>query len=32
MILEALKNREVQYLQENKRKSDKKPPSGKPDW
>lgn len=32
MILEALKNREVQYLQENKRKATQRQQSGKPDW
>jgi hypothetical protein len=32
MILEALKNREVQYLQENKRKGTQRQPSDKPDW
>jgi hypothetical protein len=32
MILEALKNREVQYLQENKRKGTQRQQSGKPDW
>ncbi len=32
MILEAMKNAEVQYIQQNKRKSTKKPDSGKPDW
>lgn len=32
MILEAMKNQEVQYLQQKKKKTDKRPPSGKPDW
>lgn len=32
MILEALKNREVQYLQENKRKGTQRQKTGKPDW
>lgn len=32
MILEAMKNNEVQYLQQQKRKATKRPPSGKPDW
>lgn len=32
MILEALKNREKQYIQQMTRKATKKPPSGKPDW
>ncbi|MDH3708943.1 MAG: hypothetical protein OER04_03585, partial [Cyclobacteriaceae bacterium] len=32
MILEAMKNAEVQYIQQNKRKSTKRPDSGKPDW
>jgi len=32
MILEALRNNEVQYLQQQKRKATKRPPSGKPDW
>jgi Ca-activated chloride channel family protein len=32
MILEALKNQEVQYLQQKKRKAQKTPPSDKPDW
>ncbi len=32
MILEALKNNEVQYIQQQKRKAQKRPPSNKPDW
>ncbi len=32
MILEAMKNNEIQYIQQNKRKPTKKPDSGKPDW
>lgn len=32
MILEAMKNAEIQYLQQQKRKPTKKPDSGKPDW
>lgn len=32
MILEAMKNQEVQYLQQNKRKSTKARDKGKPDW
>lgn len=32
MILEALRNNEIQYLQQQKRKSTKRPASGKPDW
>ncbi len=32
MILEALKNNEIQYIQQNKRKPTKKPDSSKPDW
>ena len=32
MILEAMRNNEVQYLQQQKRKATKRPPSGKPDW
>jgi len=32
MILEAMKNQEVQYLQQNKRKATKPRESGKPDW
>lgn len=32
MILEAMKNAEIQYLQQQKRKATKKPDSGKPDW
>lgn len=32
MILEAMKNNEIQYLQQQKRKATERPPSGKPDW
>jgi tetratricopeptide (TPR) repeat protein len=32
MILEAMRNSEIQYIQQNKRKGVKKPESGKPDW
>ena len=32
MILEAMKNNEIQYIQQNKRKPTKKPDSSKPDW
>lgn len=32
MILEAMKNQEVQYLQQNKRKATKARDKGKPDW
>jgi Ca-activated chloride channel family protein len=32
MILEAMKNQEVQYLQQNKRKPTKRRDKGKPDW
>jgi len=32
MILEALRNNEIQYLQQQKRKATKRPSSGKPDW
>jgi hypothetical protein len=32
MILEAMKNQEVQYLQQNKRKATKPKDKGKPDW
>ncbi|HEY8936135.1 MAG TPA: hypothetical protein VIM65_12975 [Cyclobacteriaceae bacterium] len=32
MILEAMKNQEVQYLQQNKRKASKPKDRGKPDW
>ncbi|MDN5199717.1 hypothetical protein QQ008_00045 [Fulvivirgaceae bacterium BMA10] len=32
MILEAMKNQEIQYLQQNKRKAKARPKSGKPDW
>lgn len=32
MILEAMKNSEIQYLQQQKRKPTKRPETGKPDW
>jgi len=32
MILEAMKNNEIQYIQQNKRKAKKKRDSSKPDW
>lgn len=32
MILEAMKNKEVQYIQQQKRKATKRPESRKPDW
>lgn len=32
MILEALKNNEIQYIQQNKRKPSKRPDNNKPDW
>ncbi|MFC2125507.1 hypothetical protein ACFLU5_11915 [Bacteroidota bacterium] len=32
MILEAMKNNEVQYLQQMQRKSKEKPDNSKPDW
>jgi Ca-activated chloride channel homolog len=32
MILEAMKNQEIQYLQQNKRKATKAREKGKPDW
>ncbi|MEQ9404561.1 MAG: hypothetical protein RIM99_13290 [Cyclobacteriaceae bacterium] len=32
MILEAMKNNEIQYLQQQKRKATERPPSNKPDW
>lgn len=32
MILEAMKNNEIQYLQQQKRKAKERPPSDKPDW
>ena len=32
MVLEAMKNQEVQYLQQNKRKATKPRAKGKPDW
>ncbi len=32
MILEAMKNKEIQYIQQNRRKATKKKKSDKPDW
>ena len=32
MILEAMKNNEIQYIQQQKRKATEQPDSGKPDW
>jgi hypothetical protein len=32
MLLEAMKNQERQYLQQNKRKATKQKEKGKPDW
>jgi len=32
MILEALRNNEVQYIQQQKRRPTKKADSNKPDW
>ncbi len=32
MILEAMKNQEIQYIQQNQRKPKKRPDSNKPDW
>ncbi len=32
MILEAMKDNEIQYLQQQRRKAKKRPPSDKPDW
>ena len=32
MILEAMKNQEVQYIQQNKKKARKRAKNGKPDW
>jgi Ca-activated chloride channel homolog len=32
MILEAMKNQEIQYLQQNKRKATKPEDRSKPDW
>jgi hypothetical protein len=32
MILEAMRNQEIQYLQQNKRKATKPKDKGKPDW
>jgi tetratricopeptide (TPR) repeat protein len=31
-ILEAMKNNEIQYIQQNRRKAEKKPDKNKPDW
>ncbi len=32
MILEAMKNQEIQYIQQNQRKPKKRPDNNKPDW
>ena len=32
MILEAMKNSEVQYIQQNQKKATQRPDSNKPDW
>ena len=32
MILEAMRQNEIKYLQQQKRKATKKPDRGKPDW
>ncbi len=32
MILEAMRNNEIQYLQQQRRKATERPDSGKPDW
>ncbi len=32
MILEAMKNNEIQYIQQNKKKPQSRPNDGKPDW
>jgi len=32
MILEAMKNNEIQYIQQNKRKAKNRKKSNKPDW
>jgi hypothetical protein len=32
MLLEAMKNQEIQYLQQTKRKATKPKEKGKPDW
>ena len=32
MILEALRNQEIQYIQQNRKKAKKRPKSNKPDW
>ena len=32
MILEALRNNEIQYIQQQRRKATERPESGKPDW
>ena len=31
-LLEAMRQSEIKYLQHQKRKATKRPPSGKPDW
>ncbi|MDE0471379.1 MAG: hypothetical protein OXH57_05510, partial [Ekhidna sp.] len=31
-LLEAMRQSEIKYLQNQKRKATKRPPSGKPDW
>jgi hypothetical protein len=31
-ILDAMKSSEVQYLQQNQKRTNKKPEKGKPDW
>ena len=32
MILEAMRNNEIQYIQQQRRKATERPKSGKPDW
>ena len=32
MLLEAMRQNEIKYLQQQKRKATERPPSGKPDW
>jgi len=32
MILEAMRNNEIQYIQQQRKKTDKRPSDGKPDW
>lgn len=32
MILEAMRNNEIQYIQQQRKKANKKPSDGKPDW